>query len=607
MEALSAPLNNGGFSLIRLFVKQLLKTAAKNRLAVGTVGGWTLISLILLAGAPVKRRTSHLGLFFRGIWLSLWSTHLRNMVVSSMLVSYMTTKYARARVSLPLSFGTLYLLYYHFAVKENARVQCQGTHWNTVIVERASLATRAYCPTVWAINRHMQTSTCLAVAMLEWLWSKPVTYVRERLPGAQMWDGNEQHLDWVDEVLQPAQDGSSAAVESTPIMLLIHGLGDDRFHPAIMRMARSFRNRGWKVVVWSYWRMDFSETRDLEAIVQHISGQAPYSPLAAIGWSAGGHLLLNYLGTVGKSTNLVCGVALSPAWDFFDHGRRVIEEEHSLYYSYMAVQAYRCVRRHLQNDSRIQNPKKLLEQCRPYKLSDVDGRKIYDNWLAACPSDGDLAKGFSKRRRESLQRERPKGDNSDPDSFKVMDHYPTAAQRLRGISIPCLIVYAEDDPVAIPDAAAKADLQLNRHVILVSTSRGGHCGFYDNIFPAGSTWDARTAAAYIGAVLETLSQTNYMLNILKEVSEQKLFSFSPPEPTKTAGKACNEEADKSVGNAAEVDKNTERRLTPSDLRSTLNKTEQVTKTPELRPNLIRRICSKSDVSSMFSLSLGPSH
>jgi len=411
---------------------------------------------------------------------------------------------------MPLSFASLYVLWYHFSVRECARVQCQSTHWNTVLVEKAKLAHRQYSPTIWGINRHSQTITCTIVSLMEWIWSKPIFYKREEIRG---WDGNLQHLDWVEEVLP------DNLADAQPICILVHGLGDDRFHPTVMRMARICINRGWRVVVWSYWRFDFSESRDLEGVLQHIGNKAPHSPLIAVGWSAGGHLLLNYLGAVGKNTPLVCAAAISPATDFVQHGKILREEENLFYMKFMGINVQKCLRRHVHNDSRIKDRQAFLSR---FSMFDLDALNMYDTFLHTSPSDTHLG-DFTTRRRKSMEAGARQSTKSSAPQSTVFENYPKAAQVIESIKIPLLVVMAEDDPVSQPHPSTLEEFQRNRHVILLTTQRGGHVGFYDGFLPFGSTFDARCVTDYVGAVLETLSHTSYILNIMKEAARQGIL------------------------------------------------------------------------------------
>lgn len=329
-------------------------------------------------------------------------------------------------------------------------------------------------------------------------------------------------------------------------------------------------------MAWSYWRLDFSETRDLHVVIEHISQLAPQAPLMAIGWSAGGHILLNYLGTVGKSTQLVCAVALSPAFDLFTHSKLIAEEENAFYYRFLGVQAFKCMRRHVKNDKRISDPDRFMENFRLTRVG-LEPMRIYDNFLAACPSDPHIndfedvtsPRSFSARRAKAAAKSR-----QEEAECKVFEHYPAACHNLGGIGIPTFLVYAQDDPVANLDPSSIAELERNRNVIVASTVRGGHVGFYDTFFPAGSTWDARMAAAYMGAVLEALSQTHYMLNILKEATEQGLVAGPGLKGASADAKAAP------ASQAARVAPATSRPAPAAR---------------PLRPSVMRRICSQSDV------------
>lgn len=512
-----------------------------------------IVSALLLAATPRKHRFDILGLFWRSVVLSLWSSHFRNMVLSSALLALaLRRRLPKSRSSVPFAIAVLYFLYYHFGVKEYAKVRCQATYWNTMIVQKAHLARRPFCPVFWGINRHAQTVTCLALSMMEWLWCKSVKYVREEVQG---WDGNDQHLDWVDEV---PDDGEEVGGDSPgylgagrPICVLIHGLGDDRYHPAILRMARLCKNQGFRVVVFSYWRFDFSESRDLETVLSHISRRLPRAPMLAIGWSAGGHLLINYLGSVGNATPLVSAVGISPATDFHQHGQFLQEEENAFYFRFLGLQAQKCLRRHVTYDSRIGDRQEFLKDFSRFEFNAIN---VYGNFLKSCPSDASVSSmdvgdwsevggsaSFSARRKQCLKKAtgNEAQDRAAARGDQVLEHYAKAVEVLANISIPFLLVSAQDDPITSLDLASRSECERNRHIILLETMRGGHVGFYDGFLPFGTTWDARSAADYMCAVLEALSQTNYTLSILKEAVRQGLLEEEDTPHTEGATAALS--------------------------------------------------------------------
>jgi predicted alpha/beta-fold hydrolase len=135
-----------------------------------------------------------------------------------------------------------------------------------------------------------------------------LSYQREELCSD---DGNEIMLDWAKHEaswLLPLED-------DTPIVFLIHGLGGDPHDPYIQRFADLCNNIGWRTVSYHWWRFDWMEARDLEIAINHVSKKFPEAPLAALGFSAGGHKLLKYLQFSGSKSPLVCAITVSAVMD----------------------------------------------------------------------------------------------------------------------------------------------------------------------------------------------------------------------------------------------------------------------------------------------------
>lgn len=55
----------------------------------------------------------------------------------------------------------------------------------------------------------------------------------------------------------------------------------------------------------------------------------------------------------------------------------------------------------------------------------------------------------------------------------------------------------------------------------MTTRRGGHCSWYEGILPFGATWADRVSSNFISAVLETHSQTHFLINALKEALKEE--------------------------------------------------------------------------------------
>lgn len=45
--------------------------------------------------------------------------------------------------------------------------------------------------------------------------------------------------------------------------------------------------RAWRPVVYSYWRLDWMDPRDLTTVLEHVQGRYPNAPIFAVAYSAG--------------------------------------------------------------------------------------------------------------------------------------------------------------------------------------------------------------------------------------------------------------------------------------------------------------------------------
>jgi hypothetical protein len=193
-----------------------------------------------------KNRPSRVKFLLQSLYYSLRSYNLWNMVLAAALMTYLGRRQGfRVRLLFPTSFAVAAGLYYRFQVVETAKVTCQRTFWNVQITEKAQLTQMPFCPTFWGFNRHAQTVTCLLFSALEWLWATPIEFTCEKV---EAYDGNQLDIHWArnpndineEAWLRGSQADNRSATspqlieDATPVMVLVHGLGDDRFHPYIL-------------------------------------------------------------------------------------------------------------------------------------------------------------------------------------------------------------------------------------------------------------------------------------------------------------------------------------------------------------------------------------
>jgi predicted alpha/beta-fold hydrolase len=85
--------------------------------------------------------------------------------------------------------------------------------------------------------------------------------------------------------------------------------------------------------------------------------------------------------------------------------------------------------------------------------------------------------------------------------FTCADDYyarASASPLVPRISVPTLVIHAEDDPFVRLLPATRAALRANPHVELVLTARGGHCGFIAAPDGYDGRWAERRVIRFFG-------------------------------------------------------------------------------------------------------------
>jgi len=177
-------------------------------------------------------------------------------------------------------------------------------------------------PAWWLRNRHAQT-----------IWrrffgrSAGVPYRRERWDTP---DGDFVDLDWVE---------SGARDSQAPLMLVLHGLEGSSRAKYVVGLLDHAVGRGWDGVAMNFRscggelnrRPRFyhsGETEDLDVVVSGLVARHPGRPLALVGYSLGGNVLLKWLGERGEKVpdQVRAAVAVSVPYDLgvaayhVDHG-----------------------------------------------------------------------------------------------------------------------------------------------------------------------------------------------------------------------------------------------------------------------------------------------
>jgi len=329
-------------------------------------------------------------------------------------------------------------------------------------------------PAFWLRNAHAQTVFASKLRP-----SPPLQIERERL---ELDDGDFLDLSWLPE------RGLDA---DAPIVIVLHGLNgtlESKYARGLLRQVDAHGARG----VLMHFRGSLEpnrlprgyhsgETGDFAAVIAHVARYFPRAPLAAVGYSLGGNVLLKYLGEQGDDSPLACATAVSAPYDLKGCAEAI---RHGLARFYQA---------HLINGMREAVESKFRFMDPPQPLPDLRGLRdffAFDDAVTAPLHGFDGAEDYYAR------------SSSGP--------------FLQHIRAPTLILHAQDDPFMSADIVpAQADLspavrfELSRH--------GGHVGF--------------VAAGRLGQPVYWLEQR------IPEFLRERLCGFECSQPSSAAAEA----------------------------------------------------------------------
>jgi len=298
------------------------------------------------------------------------------------------------------------------------------------------LTTSDFVPAFWLRNAHAQTVFASKFRVMPEL-----AIERERI---ELDDGDFLDVSWL-----PERDSGPA---ERPVVIVLHGLNgslESKYARGLLRQVQLVGARGALMhfrgastpnrLARTYHSGDTSDFAD---VVQRLAQRFPQAPIAAVGYSLGGNVLLKYLGEHGSASPLTCAVAVSVPYDL----------KACAYAMQQGVK--RVYQAHLINPMRdmleakaetIQYPLTL-----PERLAELRDFPSFDNAITA-PLNG----------------------------FKdAHDYYAQASSGpyLKRIQTPTLVLHARDDPFMTPDVVPSGD-QLSASVRLELSEHGGHVGF----------------------------------------------------------------------------------------------------------------------------------
>jgi len=311
-------------------------------------------------------------------------------------------------------------------------------------------------PAWWCRGPHAQTLWARLVRQ-----APEIRFWRERL---ELPDGDFIDLDW-------SEHGSG------PIVIVLHGLEGSSDSPYARGIMQAIERRGWRGVI-IHFRGCSSEpnrlarsyhsgdTGDLSHFINTLRRREPRTPLATVGFSLGGNVLLKWLGKAGGAAPLRAAVAVSVPYVLRGAAER-LNHGFSRLYQWQLLRSLRGTV--VEKRRRIKLPLNIQD------LSTLKSFRDFDEYVTA-PLHG----------------------------FDGADHYYTVSssrQYLKGITVPTLLLHARTDPF-MTEKAIPGQNELSESVVLEVSTHGGHVGFVAGAWPwRARYWLEERIPAYLGQYL----------------------------------------------------------------------------------------------------------
>lgn len=300
-------------------------------------------------------------------------------------------------------------------------------------------------PAWWLKNPHLQT---LWPALFRQLPNLART--RERLPTP---DGDFIDIDWCGE-------------PSRPIIMLLHGLSGSSHSTYILGMQLALLNQGFCSVAMNFRGCSgqpnqtarcyhSGDTEDIDFLYRHLRHRHPQTPLAAVGYSLGGNVLLKWLGE-GRNVDLFGAAAVS------------VPLLLNLCSSRMDLGFSKLYRNQLLRELKLYIRYKLdyLHKHRHFGEADkLRGLGNLSNLHSFWEYDDRVIAGLYPFR-------------------DVHEYYAKSSSRqfLQTILTPTLVIHAYDDPFMTPEVIPAAE-ELSDSVDFEIAPSGGHVGFVAGNIP----------------------------------------------------------------------------------------------------------------------------
>lgn len=259
---------------------------------------------------------------------------------------------------------------------------------------------------------------------------------------------------------------------STKIVLILHGLEGSLDSHYANGLIYQLEQAGFKPV-FMYFRgcsgrinrlakaYHSGETGDLSAVVEHIHNKEGVYPYAVVGHSLGANVLLKWLGETGDNNPVKKAVAVSVPFKLYDAAVRLEMGLSKIYRDHLLKSLRKT---YLEKFALIPSPLNI-------DVNELKSFWDYDDRVTAP------LHGFSG----------------------AQDYYDKSSSRqfLKAIKIPTRIIHSTDDPFMFATTAPEMK-ELNSHIDLLLSNKGGHVGFISGATPfTAYSWSEKKIIAFL--------------------------------------------------------------------------------------------------------------